>query len=303
MDKASRDDPAAADDRVRLSAHRARRHRIRRAFDQAADGYDAAAEIQRAICQALQVFGRETATATTPRPNARVLDAGCGTGFGQAAIELLCPGASLLALDLAPAMLERARSRHGAQAASRTPTLMPVCADLEHLPLADACLAMVWSSLAMQWCDPARALAECARVLAPGGVALIATLGPATLHELRDAFASIDDARHTIEFHPASRWVQDVTTAGLAVEALDTRPMYACAEDLRSLLRDIKAIGAATVDHGRRREALGRAAWMQLQAQYERHRRSDGLLPATYDVILLALRKPLIANPPIGDGA
>ena len=30
-----------------------------------------------------------------------------------------------------------------------------------------------------------------------------------------------------------------------------------------------------------------------LQASYERHRRADGHLPATYDVILLALRKPL----------
>jgi hypothetical protein len=36
---------------------------------------------------------------------------------------------------------------------------------------------------------------------------------------------------------------------------------------------------------------LGRRAWHALVAHYERHRRVDGLLPATYDVTLLALAK------------
>ncbi|HAG76702.1 MAG TPA: malonyl-[acyl-carrier protein] O-methyltransferase BioC, partial [Thauera sp.] len=43
---------------------------------------------------------------------------------------------------------------------------------------------------------------------------------------------------------------------------------------------------------GRRRTPLGRQAWLAVSARYERHRLADGLLPATYDTILLAVRKP-----------
>jgi malonyl-CoA O-methyltransferase len=46
------------------------------------------------------------------------------------------------------------------------------------------------------------------------------------------------------------------------------------------------------VGSARRRAPLGRAAWRRLEAHYERHRRADGVLPASYEVILLALDKP-----------
>ena len=138
---------------------------------------------------------------------------------------------------------------------------------------------------------PAEARAALERTA--GGVAVVATLGPRTLWELRAAFALIDGARHTIDFHSAPDWIRAAQAAALTPLAHDTLELHACAPDLRGLLQDIKRIGAATVDGGRRRQPLGRAAWARLQASYERHRRADGHLPATYDVILLALRKPL----------
>ena len=52
------------------------------------------------------------------------------------------------------------------------------------------------------------------------------------------------------------------------------------------------AIGAHAVGSGRRHAPLGKAAWRSLEARYEAHRRPDGLLPATYDLVLLHLEKP-----------
>lgn len=290
---------------------RARRADIRRAFDRAAHHYDAAAHVQREICTRLGNFAMSQDLQAALRPGAPVLDAGCGTGFGFAELDRLCPDAPRIALDLAPAMLAQARRRHcgliemqdpatadvsqatAGRSVCNDPTgLHAVCGDLEHLPFADDRLGLIWSSLAIQWCDPGRALAECARVLAPGGIALIATLGPRTLWELREAFAPIDGARHTIDFHPATRWIEAARASALVPLAHEGAEVHACAPDLRGLLQDIKRIGAATVDGGRRRRPLGRAAWSRLQAHYERHRRPDGRLPATYDLILLALRKP-----------
>lgn len=307
--------PASAAPMMPTMTPRARRQGIRNAFERAAAHYDEAAHIQREICARLSAFAMGLDLQPLLRTDAPVLDAGCGTGFGFAELDRLCPGAARIALDLAPSMLAQARGRHEmprttthrgeaaaaaacaetapAQDAGRASGLLAVCGDLEHLPLARDSLALIWSSLAIQWCDPGRALAECARVLAPGGVAVVATLGPRTLWELREAFALIDGARHTIDFHPAPDWMRAAQAAALTPLAHDTVEFHACAPDLRGLLQDIKRIGAATVDGGRRRQPLGRAAWARLQASYERHRRADGRLPATYDVILLALRKPL----------
>lgn len=256
-----------------------RKQRVRSAFDRAASTYDAAAVVQREICDHLLALARRHPPAG---PVTRLLDAGCGTGTGAMAVTDWLAPARTLALDFAPGMLARHVGHGRAQ---------PVCGDLEALPLADGSVDAVWSSLAVQWCNPARALREMARVLRPGGVAWLATLGPATLWELREAFCGIDDADHVIGFHSADTWRQCALQAGFQIGAVEQPATAATAGSLRRLLRDIKAIGAHQVGSGRRRTPLGKAAWRTLEQTYERHRRADGLLPATYDVILLALTR------------
>ncbi len=256
-----------------------RKSHVRAAFDRAAPTYDAAAAVQREICDQLLALAKSHPPKNTTD---YLLDAGCGTGTGAVAlIEWLKP-ANTLALDFAPGMLARhpgGRQQH------------PVCGDLEALPLANASIDAIWSSLAVQWCNPGRALAELGRVLKPDGIAWITTLGPNTLWELRDAFRGIDDADHVIGFHNADTWQQSAIQAGFQIQAVQQSPTAATADSLRQLLKDIKAIGAHQVGSGRRRKPLGKSAWQQLERTYEQHRRADARLPATYDVILLALQR------------
>ncbi len=264
---------------VSLMSDAAFRQQVRAAFDKAADSYDDAAVVQREVCARLDALSRRHPGG----PPRRILDAGCGTGFGLPFLAERFPEATVLALDFAPAML------------SRLPAgiALAVGGDMEHLPLRDGSVDAVWSSLALQWCHPARALAEIARILLPGGRAWLATLGPATLRELRDAFAGLDDSEHVLGFHGLSSWVTEATLAGLTPVATDRVECHATAPTLRQLLKDIKAIGAHNVGGGRRRNPLGKAAWRTLEGRYEGHRRPDGLLPATYDVILLHLERSL----------
>ncbi|MDO9596686.1 MAG: methyltransferase domain-containing protein [Azoarcus sp.] len=267
-----------------MSERIAHKRAIRQAFDRAAPGYDRAAIVQRECCARLFALD-----AANPDPGSgpvqRLVDAGCGTGHALDTLRELFPDALPIALDFSPAMLRHA-------CASSSSAALPLCADLEHLPLQTDSIDLLWSSLAMQWCDPQIVLQETARVLAPGGRALIATLGPRTLHELRSAFAAVDDATHVIEFSTLSQWTRSASVAGLDLLAGECAELAALAPDLRTLLADIKAIGAHTVGEGRRRKALGRQAWNLLQQAYEQNRRTDGLLPATYDLVLLSLRKP-----------
>jgi malonyl-CoA O-methyltransferase len=259
-----------------------RKHEIRNAFDRAAYTYDAAARVQREAIQHLFAF---TQTQPPAPPVRRLLDTGCGTGQALPELTARFPQARSIALDFSTAMLSHARTACGSF------PVIPVCADIERLPLADACIDLYWSSLAMQWCDPATALTEAARVLTPGGCAWIATLGPQTLHELRTAFTAVDDDTHVIDFTDLDHWQAAAQAAGLVIQSSAQTPLFDLAPDLRTLLGNIKAIGARSVGEKRRRRPLGRRNWQALQAAYEAFRRPDGALPATYDLILLALEK------------
>ncbi len=251
---------------------------VRAAFDRAAPTYDAAAQVQQIICDDLLDVARQD----LPRVTQAFLDAGCGTGRGANRIVATLKPQQHLALDFAPGMLA---------------TIAPggachrLCADMQRLPLASRSINVIWSSLAIQWCEPALALKEFARVMAPGARAWIATLGPRTLFELKAAFGQVDTARHVIEFHAMDHWLATARHAGLEVVMARQVDRAATAPTLRALLKDIKAIGAHAVGGGRRTTPLGKRAWCALEAAYETHRRADGTLPATYDALLLSLRK------------
>ncbi len=242
--------------------------RIRQSFERAAGTYDSAAAVQRRICHDL-------INRLPPRPVLRLLDAGCGTGYALPLLRRRFPQAHAVGLDLSPAML-----RHVAEPCCR------VAADLEHLPLAAASCDLFWSSLAVQWCDLAATLREARRILKPGGTLALASLGPATFHELRQAFAGVDDYRHTLAFHGVDDVRRMADDAGLQAASLEQYPQVACYADFKSLLRAVKAIGANQVGSGRRTSLMSRSAFEKAEAAYETQRTPDGL-PLTYDVITL----------------
>ncbi len=247
--------------------------RIRQSFERAAPTYDSAATVQRQICNRLA----ERLPAMPPV--ARLLDAGCGTGYAQALLQKRFPGAHAVALDLSAGMLERIAT--------------PCCrlaGDLEHLPLANDSVDLYWSSLAVQWCDLAKTLAEAWRLLKPGGQLALASLGPATFHELRTAFAGIDDYRHTLAFHTVDEVRQLATAAGLVAVDVQKGTEIAHYPDFRTLLRAVKAIGANQLGSGRRTSLMSRAAFSRAEAACETLRTPSGL-PLTYDVTYLTARK------------
>ena len=247
--------------------------RIRNAFERAAPTYDAAAVVQRRVCDLL------AAGLPAMPPVERLLDAGCGTGFAQPLLQRRFPAAHAIALDFAPAMLRLVDT--------------PCCrlaGDLEHLPLAAASVDLYWCSLAVQWCDLPRALAEARRVLKPGGQLALASLGPATFHELRTAFAGIDAHRHTLSFHTDDEIRSLATAAGLVAVDVRNHREIAHYPDFKSLLRAVKAIGANQLGAGRRTSLLSRSAFQRAEQAAEALRAPDGL-PLTYDVITLHARK------------
>ncbi|NIV73292.1 MAG: methyltransferase domain-containing protein, partial [Gammaproteobacteria bacterium] len=76
-----------------------------------------------------------------------------------------------------------------------------VCGDAEAIPLADASVDLAVSSLMLPTCPrPERVLAELHRVLVPGGLLMLASLGPDTLRELRQSWMAVDRHVHVQGF-------------------------------------------------------------------------------------------------------
>jgi malonyl-CoA O-methyltransferase len=265
---------------------------VRRTFSRAAATFDAAA-----------VLHREVAARTAQRLDyiklapLTILEAGCGTGGAIGELALRYPPARIVALDVALPMLTAARQRVTRSRSMLRKLLAPlmphangaapffICADIESLPLTGVAFELVWSNLALVWVnDLPRALGEFRRVLKVGGLLTFTILGPDTLKELRAAFVQADGYTHTnrfIDMHDVGDMLVD---AGFADPVMDMEQLTLTYSEPRTLLDELKAVGASNATRGRPHGLMGRVRWQRMLAALERLRR-DGRIPATFEII------------------
>ncbi len=258
------------------------KRKIADSFSRAAPTYDAVADLQRFV-------GEQLLRQVSVQAPARVVDLGCGTGCFSRQLLQQYPAATFLGLDIAEGMLHYARKRVQKAVIGASPRWL--CADAEALPLTDESVDLVFSSLAIQWCENLPALfGELRRVLKPGGKAYLSTLGPRTLFELRTAWQSVDNYAHVNHFVAAGDLQQAIAGADLELVSWQARDRVLQYEQLRELTHQLKALGAHNVNSGQSAGLTGRRRLQQFREAYERFRR-DGLLPATYEVYYLELSR------------
>ena len=151
--------------------------------------------------------------ATQPKPTDETLDVACGPGTVVAAFAAHVRRA--IGLDMTQAMLEQAR----ALASERNLTNVEWrSGDVYALPFADAAFDIVTCRFAFHhFEDPAKALAEMARVCRPGGrVALCDAIAPADPAKAA-AFNAMERHRDpsTVAFRPSSFLIDLLAAAGL----------------------------------------------------------------------------------------
>ncbi|MDF9617177.1 malonyl-ACP O-methyltransferase BioC [Pseudomonas entomophila] len=255
------------------------KRQVAASFSRAAASYDSVAALQRAVGVALL---DKLPDGLAP---ARWLDMGSGTGHFSRVLAERFSHANGVALDIAEGMLRHAREQGGAH--------HHVAGDAERLPLRDASVDLLFTSLAVQWCGQfASVLDEARRVLRPGGVLAFSSLCVGTLEELRASWQAVDGMVHVNRFRRFEDYQRLCGESGLQLLDLERRPHVLHYPDVRSLTHELKALGAHNLNPGRPSGLTGRARMQGLLQAYEQFRQPQGL-PATYQVVYGVLRKPM----------
>ena len=246
---------------------------IARNFSRAANTYDSVAILQQEIGQRL--LDRLDFIKIQPEV---ILDLGGGTGFFSRALQQKFPNATLYNLDIAEGMLQIANTANA--------LTKKVCGDVESLPFKSESVDFIFSNCTFQWfLDPVRALLEIQRVLKPDGLLLFSTFGPDTLKELRESYQALDSGIHVNHFLDMHDIGDLLLHTQFIDPVMDMENLTLTYQTCQELLKDLKETGANTVN-GRSVQGLKSACHLQkLQGAYECYRNSDGLLPATFEVV------------------
>jgi malonyl-CoA O-methyltransferase len=275
------------------SGHGIDKRRMARAFNRAAVHYDEAAVLQRIVGE--QLLERLDLVKLSP---AVILDVGAGTGLQTEGLLHRYRKAQIIALDLAPEMLNQARQRVEGRLPQTLERILGgvwrhfqvgfshfVCGDAECLPLANQSVDLIFSNLALQWCWALDSVfAEFQRILKPGGLLTFTTLGPDTLKELRAAWSSVDNCQHVNPFMDMHDIGDGLIRAGLIEPVMDVERYTLTYPDVYKLMHDLKMLGAQTVGSGRQEGLMGKKRQQRMIQGYELFRGEDGL-PASFEVI------------------
>ena len=249
---------------------------VAKSFSDAADDYDQYARIQHKLAH-------ELLSLCPQQDKAEILDLGCGTGYCLPQLNKLYPNANLTGGDLAPGMLQHAKQHF--------PNYEYQISDAEDLPFEDKQFDLIFSSLAVQWCDDfSLVLKNAYRCLKPGGHLVLSNLANGTLCEMKEAWQQVDKNQHVNEFASWQELNEAVNASDFKTIKIDQTVHKDYHQNIRSLTDSLKRIGAHNITQGRAKGLTSRATIKHFKQAIEAFRDEQGL-PASYQVFSCVLEK------------
>ena len=105
----------------------------------------------------------------------------------------------------------------------------------------------------MQWCETLAVFREFRRILKPEGLLMFSSFGPDTLRELREAWRTVDDQPHVIDFLDMHDLGDMLMQAGFLEPVMDVDRHTLTYSNVIGLLRDLHGIGSRNISARRQR--------------------------------------------------
>ncbi len=218
-----------------------------------------------------------------------ILDVGTGTGALLEQLHACYSSARLTGVDIALNMCLKSQQKMGAYS-------QIVNGTVEALPFKADTFDLVVSASVLQWVsDLPAAIREIYRVVTPGGYIGIAFFCRGSLHELHQCLSEVTVGGSSKMSRLHRFWtVDDVTEIisrlGFASSVISVETEVDWYDDLYSLLRAIKSIGAGAVSGGTELGLGWRGLLQETSRRYQKLYGVNDRIPATYKVLYLAGR-------------
>lgn len=251
---------------------------VARRFSSAAADYDAHAAVQRDAADKLLRIAPELEPL-------RILDLGCGTGVLTERLSVRWPGAQITAIDVAPGMIERIKTR--------LPRVQAYVADI-------ACLArnpvfdLVASNCVLHWITPfAEGLRRVADQLRPGGIAAISMMLDGTLRELHAARCeAAPDKPPTGRMPTADVVLTALRDAGLSVTRKEDKSLTSQMKSPADVIASLRSQGLTAGHLARGSQPLSRGELRDLEKIYAARFALAGGVALTYRIGYFIASKP-----------
>ncbi len=252
-------------------------NKIRKAFTDAADQYDILTSLHKEI-------GRELVKKVVRLEANRILDVGCGTGYVANKAKFFYPESTIVGLDLAEGMLQKASQLHEGI------DIQWLQADGKTLPFKDNSFDLILSNLAYQWVlDLPAAFKDARRVLADKGTLNITLFGSHTCQELFDSLKHcVPELVQDLRRLPTIKHVQEaLIDAGFHDSNVDYELIKVQFKDIWELLTWMKAIGANRLNQ---ESFLGKNVLAKANEYYLQHFPYNNGICVSFEVIWVRSR-------------
>ncbi|RAP77280.1 malonyl-ACP O-methyltransferase BioC [Paenibacillus montanisoli] len=254
----------------------------------ASGSYDTHALIQRAMAEWLS----ETIEDRGP-DQLEILEIGCGTGQFTELLIQRCPSSSILAMDMAPEMLEAAKKRLKATSDGQVPSVRFIQDDIEswidNVPAAS--FDLIVSNACLQWLNnPMATLCGLKRLLRPRGRLMFTTFGDRTFRELHLSFhdayllQGLSPQRHTLRMQSMRQWEAWLSDCGFSDIRCNQSVQVKSYPTVRNFLHSVKAVGASASAANPPRYFLRRLFRDMYNIYEENYHLTDGIA-VTYDLL------------------
>jgi len=254
---------------------------IRKSFNKAAPHYQKNAVLQKEVLRRLLERLNDEAQLDNAFSPTEILDLGCGTGWAIETLHQQFPQAQITAVDFAQNMLDQIKPQ---------PYLKTLLHDIHQLPFADASMDVVFSNMVMHWCNESDVFSECLRLLKPGGLLIMSSLGETSLVELKQAWLAVDKSVHVHDFPALHSMGDALMQKGFQQVVVNAEIITLTYADIVALMKDIKASGGHNCLESRKKSLMVSKQLEDLKKAYEIFR-EDNKVPASYEIVYLRAKK------------
>lgn len=251
------------------------KQKIKKCFDAAASTYNEAAFIQSQVGAELIKKLNQINIA----PNI-IADIGSGTGYLAKQLAIQFADSVVASIDFSEKMLAEARHY------SDYKNISYINADFDGLPFQSKCIDLICSNFALQWSlHLPQTFSELSRILKPEGRLAFSTLGPSTLHELRECWSRIDADNHTNHYCSLEQVKKNLEENNIKVTEISSKIMTMYFPSVIDIMRNLKSVGANYVVDKKSKSMMSPKKLALLSEYYEKYRNTINLLPVSYEVI------------------